>query len=232
MAKSFASDSPSDLREKRGHDTRQALVIAGLELFGEYGLRGTTTRMLCEASGANVAAINYHFTNKEGLYLAVAQYISSRMQFHLRPAAESAMEMAAKKNFSSSASRAAFTLMIDAFAHLMVESDEVRKWARIVVREQTNPTAAFDILYTQGMSKKQAMLAQLMGACTGLDPASAEAKIRVHALIGQVLCFAISRESLLRNMKVKRFQPRHVATICQVLNAHVNACLKVPPLSS
>lgn len=232
MAKYSAPDTPSDLREKRGHDTRQALVLAGLELFGEYGLKGTTTRLLCEASGANVAAINYHFTNKEGLYLAVAEYISSRMQFHLRPAAESAMEVAAKKNFSPSSSRAAFALMIDAFAHLMVESDEVRKWARIVVREQANPTAAFDILYEGGMAKKQAMLAQLIAACTGLDPASDEAKIRVHALIGQVLGFAISRQSLLRNLKVKRFQPRHVATICQVLNAHVNACLKIAPLSS
>jgi AcrR family transcriptional regulator len=231
MAPAPPSAPPSDLREKRGHDTRQSLVLAGLELFGEYGIKGTTTRMLCEASGANVAAINYHFTNKEGLYLAVAEHITNRMQYHLGASAQSAMQNASAKNFSAAASRAAFGLMIDTFAHLMVESGEVRQWSRIVVREQANPTAAFDILYVGGMEKMQAMLAQMLGACTGLDPQSEEAKIRVHALIGQVLGFAISRQSLLRNLKVKRFKPAHVATICQVLNAHVTACLKIAPLS-
>lgn len=231
MANSSPSEPSTDLREKRGQDTRQSLVLAGLELFGEYGVKGTTTRMLCEASGANVAAINYHFNNKEGLYLAVAEHISNRMQFHLGASAQSAMQLAANQNFSVRASRTAFSLMIDTFGHLMVESDEVRQWSRIVVREQANPTAAFDILYQRGMEKMQGMLAQLLGACTGLDPASEEAKIRVHALIGQVLGFAISRQSLLRNLKVKRFKPQHVAIICEVLNAHVTACLKIAPLS-
>lgn len=221
-----------DLREKRGSDTRHALILAGLELFGEYGTKGTTTRMLCEASGANVAAINYHFVNKEGLYLAVVEHISNCMQQHMRPTAEAAVAAAQTDGFTPKAARAAMTTIIDMLARLMVESDEVRIWARIIVREQANPTAAFDRLYDNGMARMQATLARLVGAATGLDPESAETKIRVHAMIGQVLNFAVSRESLHRVLRVKKLTRDHIATIRTVLHAHVDACLRVPPLSS
>ncbi|MFP4031684.1 MAG: TetR family transcriptional regulator, partial [Desulfococcaceae bacterium] len=60
---------------RRGDETRRALIHAGLELFGEYGIKGTSTRMLAELSGANVAAIPYHFGSKRGLYLAVVAHI-------------------------------------------------------------------------------------------------------------------------------------------------------------
>ena len=113
-----------DLREKRGSDTRHALILAGLDLFGEYGSKGTTTRMLCETSGANVAAINYHFVNKEGLYLAVVEHISNHMQQHMRPTAEAAVAIAAEAGFTPAAARVAMTTIIDTLARLMVESDE------------------------------------------------------------------------------------------------------------
>ena len=221
-----------DLREKRGSDTRHALILAGLDLFGEYGSKGTTTRMLCETSGANVAGINYHFVNKEGLYLAVVEHISNHMQQHMRPTAEAAVAIAAEAGFTPAAARVAMTTIIDTLARLMVESDEVRIWARIIVREQAKPTAAFDRLYDNGMSRMQATFARLIGAATGIDPESNEAKIRVHAMIGQVLNFAVSRESLLRVLRVKKLSRDHFATIRDVLHAHVNACLDVAPLSS
>ncbi|MCC5021923.1 MAG: CerR family C-terminal domain-containing protein [Candidatus Synoicihabitans palmerolidicus] len=152
----------SDKREKRSEDTRHALILAGLELFGEYGLKGTTTRMLCQASGANLAAIAYHFTNKEGLYLAVAEYISARMQLHLSSPAEELISKTSSTGFSRPSGENTFGDMIDKLAHLMAASDEVRTWARIIVREQARPTAAFHILYHGAIERLQIMLARLI----------------------------------------------------------------------
>ncbi len=64
----------------KNQDTRQSLIMAGLELFGEYGVNGTSTRMLAKHSGANIAAISYHFGSKEALYHAVIRYIAEQAE--------------------------------------------------------------------------------------------------------------------------------------------------------
>jgi AcrR family transcriptional regulator len=51
--------------------TRDRLLDTGTRLFAERGFEQVTVRDICGAAGANVAAINYHFNGKEGLYLEV-----------------------------------------------------------------------------------------------------------------------------------------------------------------
>ena len=54
-------------------ETRERLRRAGLRLFGERGFRKVTVREICRAASANVAAVNYHFGDKLGLYREVLQ---------------------------------------------------------------------------------------------------------------------------------------------------------------
>src|SRR5262245_47983711 len=49
-------------------DTTQQLIDAAGPLFAERGFRSTTVREICELAGANQAAVNYHFGDKESLY--------------------------------------------------------------------------------------------------------------------------------------------------------------------
>jgi AcrR family transcriptional regulator len=49
-------------------DTRERLVRAAAAVFGEVGYRRATVRDICSRAGANVAAVNYHFGDKDGLY--------------------------------------------------------------------------------------------------------------------------------------------------------------------
>jgi AcrR family transcriptional regulator len=48
--------------------TRQRLLAAASEVFAEKGFRDTTIAEICSKAGANNAAVNYHFRNKETLY--------------------------------------------------------------------------------------------------------------------------------------------------------------------
>lgn len=50
-------------------DTRQQLMDAAGPHFAERGFRSTTVREICDAAKANQAAINYHFGDKENLYI-------------------------------------------------------------------------------------------------------------------------------------------------------------------
>ena len=53
--------------------TRTRLIDAAGEMFAEFGFHHTTVRQICERAGANVAAVNYHFRDKTGLYTEVVR---------------------------------------------------------------------------------------------------------------------------------------------------------------
>ena len=43
-------------------------------VFASRGFRDATIREICQAAGANIAAVNYHFGDKEALYLEVIRH--------------------------------------------------------------------------------------------------------------------------------------------------------------
>lgn len=61
------------VREAAG--TRERILDAAQELFGEHGLEGTSLRAVTKAAGANLAAVNYHFGSKEELFRAVVRRV-------------------------------------------------------------------------------------------------------------------------------------------------------------
>ena len=52
-------------------DTRERLLDAAEQLFGENGFDGTSMRALARAAGTGLSAANYHFGSKEALLTAV-----------------------------------------------------------------------------------------------------------------------------------------------------------------
>lgn len=49
-------------------ETKLQIIHVARELFSQFGYDGTSVRQIAEKSGVNIAAINYHFRNKHGLY--------------------------------------------------------------------------------------------------------------------------------------------------------------------
>ena len=61
-------------------DTRERLLSEAARLFAARGFARVTVRDICRAANANVAAINYHFHGKRGLYDAVVQSAIDQMR--------------------------------------------------------------------------------------------------------------------------------------------------------
>lgn len=55
-------------------DTKNKIIKAANELFADHGFAGASVRDIASKAEVNLAAINYHFTNKENLYWQVFDY--------------------------------------------------------------------------------------------------------------------------------------------------------------
>lgn len=55
-------------------DTRTRLLITASRMFAEKGFQETTIFDICKQAEANIASVNYHFRDKENLYLEAWRY--------------------------------------------------------------------------------------------------------------------------------------------------------------
>ena len=55
-------------------ETRQRLLDTAGEVFAEKGFQAATVRQICGMAGVNIAAINYHFGDKERLYIEAVKH--------------------------------------------------------------------------------------------------------------------------------------------------------------
>ena len=55
--------------------TPERIIQAAADIFGQEGFKAATIRTIARKASANVASINYHFGDKEGLYGAVLEHL-------------------------------------------------------------------------------------------------------------------------------------------------------------
>lgn len=63
--------APRRATRQDGESTRAQLLDVAGRLFAEHGYLGTSSKEICLRAGVNMAAVNYHFGSRDGLYQAV-----------------------------------------------------------------------------------------------------------------------------------------------------------------
>src|SRR5262245_41162887 len=118
---------------ENGHDTtRERIVDAAGEMFAERGFDGTTVRDICQRAGANIAAVNYYFGDKQRLYNeAVVRAHQWRMEQARLP--EWTSETPPKKKLAD---------FVTTFICRVRTGPEGTWHTKIMMRELSNPSAA------------------------------------------------------------------------------------------
>lgn len=209
-------------RRDRGAETRAQLIAAGLEVFGRLGYEGATTREIARVANANLAAIVYHFGGKEALHIAVAEHVAASIAAKVGPALAAAADPAATA--TPEAARSALAQMIDTMVEVLLGSAEAELWARFIVREQMQPTAAFDVIY-RFLGGAATTATRLVAAVLGRAEDEGLA-VRVFTIMGQVLVFRVAQTLVLRRMRWRTMGARERDLIKQTVHSNVSAILK------
>src|SRR4051794_24285765 len=130
----------------RGDQTREALIDAAIEIFGRDGFRAASTRSIADAAKVNQALIGYHFGGKPGLYLAAFDRITRSVEQYLLPVAQAIRREVEGGDADATRCLEYVQRLIGALL-AMFTSPESAAWARLILREQQNPSDAFDRLY-------------------------------------------------------------------------------------
>ncbi|MCH8686679.1 DUF1956 domain-containing protein [Pedomonas mirosovicensis] len=110
---------------------------------------------------------------------------------------------------------------MDRFVEVMTDPESER-WARFIVREQMDPTEAFDTIFATMGVVAHRIVALVEALAEGRCDAT-EVRLRVLAIIGQALVFRTARSSLLRLTGWWEIHADGVAAIQRVVRAHTLA---------
>jgi TetR/AcrR family transcriptional regulator, regulator of cefoperazone and chloramphenicol sensitivity len=206
----------------RDRDARQRLIDAGLEIFGTYNLEGATTRQLAEHAGVNQAAIPYYFGGKEGLYLAVIEYLFSTNFAVIAPVVTALQLELARKKPTTDEALALLKRLLNTMAERVLTRKASSTWARIVMREQMQPTQAFSLIYEKGIRRVHETVSMLLAIILEKKPTDRKVVLRSHMVVGQIFVFLAGRETIRRRLGLTGYTDEEVKEIKQALEEQLN----------
>jgi TetR/AcrR family transcriptional regulator, regulator of cefoperazone and chloramphenicol sensitivity len=191
--------------------SREKLLDAAIELFGKRGFDGVSTREIAARAGVNIAGIVYNFGGKEDLYRACVKHIAETVREGLldraMPAAPPTDAMTAE------AAVAALHAIAAAMVRFLLATPRLDRFARIVVREQMDPSPAFETLFHSVFEPMHTRVCRLWSLATGEDEHSEAAKLATFSVFSQVMFFRIAQAGALRRLGWKSIGDRELAAI-------------------
>ncbi len=222
-AKLGAAASPGT---PKGDETRQRILDAALEAFGEASFKAVTTRRIAEAASVSLPTLQYYFGDKEGLYRACAEAIVERYRRHTGAAAQAARAVSGhvlSEDGAAETARVQLKALIRALAGFLVGSTEAERWAQFVGRELRDPGPAFEILYESLWRPGVEITARLIARILHRPQSDPAARIQALLLISSLLAFQSGRSISLRTMHWPAIGPKQLAMVLSSLEAQIDA---------
>lgn len=147
----------------RGPDreTRERIFAAAARLFAERGFRKVTVREICREASANVAAVNYHFGDKLGLYREVLRSAIDAMRSTFEEGRRAGEGHPPEEQFRR---------FLNVYLHRVLLDSGHTVTHKLISRELSEPTPVFDELVEQGMRPRMEYLASIISRMIGCAP--------------------------------------------------------------
>lgn len=166
--------------------TRERLLAAGAAIFARRGFAAATVREICQEAGANVASVNYYFTDKMGLYRAVIEEALNANFRNCPPDAGVNPDNSPEENLHG---------FIRAFFRRLTAGEgpgAIAPKTRLILRELAEPTPALDWIVSQRLAPLRDVLFGIVAGLLG-SAASPERIMRCGlSVIGQCAHYALA----------------------------------------
>ena len=170
-------------------ETRQHLLEAAGEVFAEAGFRNATVREICRRAGANIAAVNYHFGDKEHLYVELLRYSYGKTLEKYPPLLGLAADAPPEKK-------------LRAFIHsllLRIFDTGPTSWhGRLMAREMIEPSAALDSLVEERIRPMSNQLWQIVAEIIGRPLNDERVRLCAFSVVSQCVFYHHCRTVLSR----------------------------------
>jgi|CZKR01.1.fsa_nt_gi AcrR family transcriptional regulator len=185
--------------------TRERLVEAAGHVFAERGYHATTVREIVKRSGANIAAVNYHFGGKLGLYTEVLQQL-------VRAARVNAIHSALDQNAPPEETLRA---VIGTRLQGVTRPDLQDLHFRIVMHELVQPTPALSRIVNEVTRPIYERILELVGRIIDLPPKNEKTRLCVNSIMGQMLVYILAGPLLMRLWPELEMTPAQVDRIAK-----------------
>jgi AcrR family transcriptional regulator len=167
-------------------NTQERIIKAAGDLFGNRGFKDTTIRAIAQAADVNIAAINYHFKDKEGLYGAVLEDVF-QTGFTRFPAL-------LKEDVSGGPEQKLRGFIRSMFYRLQ----STEGWAgfsgkgKLIARELLDPSPALEPMLDKYIKPHKDLLVSIIADIMKVDPGSPKLIPCAISIIGQCIYYALA----------------------------------------
>jgi AcrR family transcriptional regulator len=200
----------------RGEHTRQRLLEAAIELFGELGYERASTRAIARRAGVSLPALQYYFGGKEGLHRACAEYITEDVVSRLGPAAERVRTALGRHDLTRAELLELLRAVVEPFLEGLA-TERPESWALFFARAQGEHSAAFDAIFQQIGGRLLAIVTEIVSRILGRPAASPEVAIRAVFVVGQLTLVRRARPVMLRALGWPDFAGERLQTLKEVV---------------
>jgi AcrR family transcriptional regulator len=161
--------------DKLQDETRARIIESAGEVFAKTGFGKATVREICALAHANVAAVNYHFGDKLGLYTEV-----------LKTAACAGRAVVDENQILADPERA-LRHFVHGMFRKMHEADRPAWYARVMMHELAQPTEALDVVVEQMVRPNSRILCAIVGKILDRPPEDQMTRLSAASVIAQVV---------------------------------------------
>ena len=215
-------ESTGKKRNTPRKSTHDRLLMFASEMFAEHGFRDTRTQDICHAAVANVAAVNYHFGGKEGLYKAVWDY-----------AVEHAIEKSADVDLSTDLDREWLYHYLRVCVLSVFDTGPSSILRRLIANEINDPSPISDEVLSEHLAPRIQELEKRLRRMLGPDVTDFQVGCCILAIHSQFSALTINRSArrnLFRNDKPSEEEAeRFTREICAFVMGEIRSIRGVPP---
>jgi TetR/AcrR family transcriptional regulator, regulator of cefoperazone and chloramphenicol sensitivity len=190
--------------------TRERILEAAGEVFAENGFRHATVRDICEKANVNIAAVNYHFGDKEKLYYSVLKYWRE-IAFEKYPLNLQIDEQKTPEEH--------IRVFIRFLLFRILEEGRHSWFGKLVAREYVEPTKALDMLIEETIEPTFVFLSSVVRQI--LDEPASEKRVRFCCLsiVSQCLFFVYAKHVIKKLFHQDSFMTEEIESIAEHITA-------------